>query len=79
MSHMQQGEPYIPPFIRELMPNATEEEIAEAAQNLRGYLSALYRIFLRREARERRERAADSATSKARGRFGEGGILPPGI
>ena len=70
MSQMQQGEPYIPPFVRRLMPNATEEEIIEAVHHLREYLLALYRMFLEREARGR---STDSAPTDGRVRFEEGG------
>ena len=42
---------YVPPFVRRLMPKASEEEIQQAAQNLSDYLKVVYEIFLEREAR----------------------------
>lgn len=48
-------QPYVPPFIRRRMPNATEEEILEAAENLKRYLTVMYRIFREREDRKRED------------------------
>lgn len=42
-------QPYVAPFIRRLMKDATEEEILEASENLRQYLLVLYDMFLERE------------------------------
>ena len=54
---MQKSEPpYVAPFIRRLLRDATEAEIQEASENLRGYLLALYDLFLERDAaRPRRD------------------------
>lgn len=51
------------------MPNASEEEIAQAADNLRAYLKVLYRIYLARRAKTR---AVDSSNSASHGRFTPG-------
>jgi hypothetical protein len=37
----------IPEFIRKLMPHATEAELTEAAENFRGYISVILRIYER--------------------------------
>jgi hypothetical protein len=37
----------IPEFIRSLMPNANEEELMEAAENFREYLTVILRIYER--------------------------------
>jgi hypothetical protein len=71
---MQEGEPYIPPFIRRLMPNSTEQEIEQAAENLRAYLKLLYEIFLEREAKAR-----DSEETKTHDRFGNDGTEPSNV
>jgi DNA invertase Pin-like site-specific DNA recombinase len=63
---MQRDTQYVPPFIRRLMPTASEAEISEAAENLRGYLLILYRAFLAREAKRQ---ASDSPTEQPHGRF----------
>lgn len=47
---MESDRPYVAPFIRRLMPDATEDEIVEASENLRRYLLIMYDIFLEREA-----------------------------
>jgi hypothetical protein len=70
---MEQETPYVPPFIRRLMPNASEEQIIEASENLRAYLKLLYGIFLRKEAERLR---TDSEESKPSARFGDGGHPP---
>jgi hypothetical protein len=44
---MERGNSYVAPFIRKLMPTATEEEILEASENLRGYLVAMRETFRR--------------------------------
>lgn len=45
-------DPAVPRFIRDLMPNATEEELMQAERNFRGYILALYRGFIERVERE---------------------------
>ncbi len=67
---MHDEELYIPPFIRRLMPNASEEEIKEAAENLRGFVDALYRLHL---ADQERRRRTDSAIAEVHGRVRESG------
>jgi len=37
----------IPPFLRTLMPEATDAELASAAENLRAYLVLALRAYLR--------------------------------
>jgi hypothetical protein len=44
---------YVAPFIRTLMPDATEDQILEASENLRGYLLAMQE--LRRRIRRKQE------------------------
>jgi hypothetical protein len=73
---MQPEKPYVAPLIRRLMPNATEEEIVQASENLRAYLNVLYDIFLEREAKQR---AYDSQPESGYGRFKKRGALPPHI
>lgn len=41
--------PYVAPFIRKLMPHATETEILEANENVRDLVCALYDICLAHE------------------------------
>lgn len=65
---MQSDKPYVAPFIRRLMPDASEEEILEASENLRGYLKILYGLFLEQEAKRRN---ADSPREAAHDRFQE--------
>jgi hypothetical protein len=43
--HRSDEQPYVPPFIRRLIKDATEEEILKASENLRQYLLILYRIY----------------------------------
>lgn len=62
---MRKDEQYTPPFIRRLMPHASEQEIEQAAENLRAYLKVLYEVFLEREAKAR-----DSRRSESHDRFG---------
>ena len=62
----QHEETYVPLFVREVMPGATEQELARATENLWAYLGVLYRIFLEREERARQW---DSEQSRDRGRF----------
>jgi hypothetical protein len=50
-------QPYVAPFIRRLMKDATEEEILEASENLRRYLNVLYDIFLRQEEERLRKQS----------------------
>jgi hypothetical protein len=42
--------PEIAELVLDLMPTATREEQLEATRNLRGYLAAVYRIFVRLES-----------------------------
>jgi hypothetical protein len=42
--------PEIAELVLQVMPNATREEQLEATQNLRAYLAAVYRIFIRLES-----------------------------
>lgn len=65
---MQSGEPYIAPFIRRVMPNASEAELVEAAANLKAYLRVLYQLFLDQEAANLHP---DSAATADHDRFGE--------
>lgn len=71
---MQEEEQYIPPFIRRLMPKASEEEIQHAAENLRAYIKVLYDIFLEREAKER-----DSEQNRDHGRFEKDDSKPSNV
>ena len=59
-------ETYIPLFVREVMSGSTEQEIAQATENLWAYLEVLYRIFLEREERTRQ---CDSEQNRDHGRF----------
>jgi hypothetical protein len=51
----EEQKPYVAPFIRRVMKGKSEEEILEASENVRGYLRAMYQIYLRQQrvARER--------------------------
>lgn len=40
--------PYVAPFIRRLMSNATEDNILEANENVRDLVCALYEVYLAR-------------------------------
>lgn len=72
---MQPDPPYVAPFIRKLMPHATEQEIVEASENLRAYLKLAFEAFLRnRQATHQR----DSRDMPDHDRFAEGGV-PPSI
>jgi hypothetical protein len=71
---MEENERYTPPFIRRLMPKASEEEIQQAAENLRAYIKVLYDIFLEREAKAR-----DSEQNRDHGRFGKDGSQPSNV
>lgn len=73
VAHMDHEKPYVPPFVRRLMPTATEAEIEEASERLRGYLMLLYRIFLRKEAEQQQR---DSQQSAPDARFGNDGGSP---
>lgn len=47
---MDEHEPaYVPPFVRRLMKDASEEEILQASANLGRYVRALYKTFLQME------------------------------
>ena len=74
MAPMQIDKPYIPPFIRRLMPSASEEELLRATNNLRRYLSVMYRLFRELEAEQAR---ADSHQTMLDDRFQSGGNNPP--
>ncbi len=63
---MQSEKPYIPPFVRRLMKDATEEELFLATERLRRYLKAMYEIFLQQEEEKA---AADSEKSDDHDRF----------
>jgi hypothetical protein len=76
---MQEGEPYIPPFVRRAMKNATEDELRQAADYLRGYIQAVYATFLRMEAERAKNADCDSADVAAHDRFGLGGLEPPQV
>ncbi len=46
----------VPSFIRELMPDATEEKLQEATDNVKRYLNVALRTHERIEAEERKKR-----------------------
>jgi len=71
---MRKDEQYVPPFIRRLMPNASEQEIEQAAENLRAYLKLLYEIFLEREAKAR-----DSEENRTHDRFVNDDTTPSNV
>ncbi|TAJ36856.1 MAG: hypothetical protein EPO55_20235 [Reyranella sp.] len=71
---MQIDEPYIPPFIRRLMPSASEQDLLRATNNLRRYLSVMYRLFRELEVEQAR---ADSHRPMLDDRFQSGGDNPP--
>ena len=71
---MRKDEHYVPPFIRRLMPAASEKEIVQATENLRAYLKVLYEIFLEREAKLR-----DSQHDGSHDRFGNDGTKPSNL
>jgi len=64
---------YIPPFVRELMSGASEEELLAATENLKAYLRALYALSQSIEIDE----SADSSTLAPHGRFNDTGVVPP--
>lgn len=66
--------PYVAPFIRRLMPTASEPEILEASENLRDFLNALYDMFLEQEAQRK---PTDSLDKKGHGRFDHKGDVSP--
>ena len=70
---MESDKPYVAPFIKRLMPNASEPEILEASENLRAYLLLLYGVFLRKEAEAQ---LADSQSGDPDARFRLGGDPP---
>ena len=41
------GVPLVLPFVRKLLPNASEQELIEATENVRRYVFQLYRIAVR--------------------------------
>lgn len=45
------GQPYIPPFVRRLMKDASEEELLEATGRLSRYLNTLYEMFAEQQER----------------------------
>lgn len=71
--NMESDKPYVAPFIRRLMPNASEAEILEASETLRAYLMLLYGVFLRKEAEAQ---LADSRSDDLGARFGLDGDPP---
>lgn len=58
------------------MPDAREEAIIEASENLRAYLNVLYDIFLERQAKRR---ADDSRREGGHDRFPNDGATPPNV
>jgi len=50
---MKNEEPYVPPFVRRVMKDATEDEILEATARLRRYLKAMYAIYQKKEGEGR--------------------------
>jgi len=50
---MKTETPEIAEIVRNLMPDANEEDLKEATVNFRAYLAVLYRIFLRLESEGR--------------------------
>ncbi len=53
--------PEIADIVRHWMPDANEDELKEATVNLREYLGAIYRIFLRHEAENRSHPICDNS------------------
>jgi len=51
---MENEEPYVPPFVRRVMKDATEEEVLEATARLQRYLKAMLAIYRSIEERRRR-------------------------
>lgn len=49
MTNKEDEKPYVAPFIRRVMEGKSEEEILEASENLKGYLRAMYQIYLRQQ------------------------------
>lgn len=64
---MDHAQPYVAPFLRRLMPDATEAEILGASENLHGYLRVLYRAFVEGKAAQA---CRDSSDEGVHGRFG---------
>lgn len=77
MPAMPKEEPYIPPLVRRLMKDATEEELVQASENLRRYVRALYATFLRMEAEQDATVRRDSCDSDGHDRFQLGAPSPP--
>ncbi|UYN96065.1 MAG: hypothetical protein KIT25_03730 [Enhydrobacter sp.] len=73
---MSQEQPYVAPFIRRRMPDASEEDILAASENLRAYLKLLYGIFLHQEVEKRH---GDSETREPDARFGADGTPPSSL
>lgn len=73
---MEHDQPYVAPFIRQLMPDATEHEIVEASENLRDLLYALYDAFVAQKARDADH---DSHEGRRRDRFAIEGDNAPAI
>ena len=48
---MQPNEPYVPPFLRQRLPRATEQELVEAARNLHHFVKAAYDLAVEIEQR----------------------------
>jgi site-specific DNA recombinase len=74
MCLMPEGEPYIPPFIRRVMKDASEEELLQGTENLRRYFKALYAVYLKIEEQKSR---GDSVDRKSHDRFQMGGEKRP--
>jgi hypothetical protein len=68
------GQPYIPPFLRKKLKDASEQELEEATENLRRYLQALYRMFEKQE-QERQEIWRRAEENRAREAERYGGII----
>jgi hypothetical protein len=74
MKEAEDQKPYIPPFLRTLLPDANEHQLLQATENLRAYLVVAYGIFTRIESDES---ADDSRQSLANGRFIDKGADVP--
>jgi site-specific DNA recombinase len=69
---MQNEKQYVPPFVRHVMKDSTDQEIQEATENLRRYLMALYGMFLRAQTEKPR---CDSSDFPNHDRFETGSSL----
>jgi hypothetical protein len=59
---MPSEEPYVPPFVRELMKGSTEDQILRATENLRQYLNVMLEAGIRLE-QEQQEREGSYRTA----------------